>query len=248
MVGVGRGGSTHFCGRGARLVHLDAALGEIVRGAGERAHLARDVPEQATELLVALGEVLLAVFETVLLGPPLREHGRRAEVRAREAREHLWAREGSVEVNGERGKATNVVHDLHVKTTVHKVEVLGARDVHRRAELAMDEALVDTHVGRVLRAVREHNLVRVKSVPVRCVREVRRAHLDVDRADGEQHEERVRDAGDPAVEAGAHVLHEERVPGPEERDADELERLKAPVVRLGLGEELRGTCSASRAL
>lgn len=61
-------------------------------------------------------------------------------------------------------------------------------------------------------------------------------HLDVDRADGDEDEKRVRDASNPAIEASSHVLEEKSVPDPEEDDTDHLEGTEA--VGLGLGSEL----------
>lgn len=51
-----------------------------------------------------------------------------------------------------------MVNELHVKTSVDEVEVGRAGDVHGGAELASDEALVDAHVGGVLRRVRKDDL------------------------------------------------------------------------------------------
>lgn len=66
----------------------------------------------------------------------------------------------------------------------------------------------------------------------------RRANLDVDRADGEEHDEDVADAGDPAIEASAHVGEEGAEPRPEDRHADDFEVAEGPVVVLGLEGEL----------
>lgn len=128
--------------------------------------MAGDVGEEAGELLVAVAEVLLAELEPVGGGPLLGEDGGLAEVGAGEPGEHLRELRGEgLAAEGEnKGEGTNVVGDLHVKTSVDEVEVIGARDVHRRPELALDEALVHAHVGRVLGAVREDDLPRKREV------------------------------------------------------------------------------------
>lgn len=59
-----------------------------------------------------------------------------------------------------------MVGNLHLKSSMHKVEVFGASDVHRRPELAVNKALIDAHVLGILRRVREDDLRSLSSALV----------------------------------------------------------------------------------
>jgi hypothetical protein len=62
------------------------------------------------------------------------------------------------------------------------------------------------------------------------------AHLDMDRANGEEHDENEHDTVDPSFESGSHVREELGEPSPPYNDADDL--VGAEYVGLGLHREV----------
>lgn len=146
-------------------LQLDLPTRQLPDLSVKRPRLGRDLAQHANHLLVARGEVLLQELEVVLQRPLFDDRRRATEIGTGETGEELW-------VGGERGglvgkergeggrRGTNVVGELHVQSSVDEVERRVALDVLGRAELTVDEALVDALVGRVEGRVGEDDLRR----------------------------------------------------------------------------------------
>ena len=102
------------------------------------------------ESLVRLERLSLphAVRDEGVLGlDPLLDFERRcSEAEARAAREELCGMECQLDVKNTEMRETNVVRSLEVEASVEEVEVLGAVDVHRSAELAVHVTLEEFRV------------------------------------------------------------------------------------------------------